>query len=489
LINGNDGGINISYDNGRHYMKCNSPSVGQFYTVNVDYETPYNIYGGLQDNGVWKGPSTHKENDAWHQRGQYPWEMVMGGDGMQVEIDGRDGTIYTGYQFGHYYRITDSESQYFHPSHELGERPLRWNWQTPILLSTHNRDILYMGSNKVHRSMDQGKTWRAISDDLTHGGKSGNVPYGTITAMHESTSQFGKLLVGTDDGKVHITLDGGVSWKDISAGLPDNLWLSRVQFSAHSEDRIFVALNGYRMDDCTAYAFQSDDNGNTWKSISAGLPNEAINVLKEDRKNENIIYVGTDHGLYVSINQGRSFDILNNGLPAVSVHDLVVQEREKDLVVATHGRSIYVADIDLIRTMAQSKELLYVSTRDSVRLKQSLGQRSWFASGGTVSQELSISGFKRVKGPAELTVLSEGGTIVWSASLPSVEMGSFITSFDLMLNEDNASKLEREIRKTTKNSSFEIQKTEDGGHMIPAGTYIVELSSGSRKSITQVVLH
>jgi len=186
IINGNDGGINISYDYGATYIKCNSPSVGQFYYINVDNAEPYNVYGGTQDNGVWVGSHNYRKGVRWHMNGDYPYQAIMGGDGMQVQIDNRDNnTVYTGFQFGNYFRIDKSteDRTYITPKHELGDRPYRWNWQSPILLSPHNQDILYMGANKLLRSMDQGTTFTEVSEDLTTGGKKGDVAYGTITTI------------------------------------------------------------------------------------------------------------------------------------------------------------------------------------------------------------------------------------------------------------------------------------------------------------------
>ncbi|MEP2281174.1 glycosyl hydrolase, partial [Maribacter sp.] len=189
LINGNDGGVNTSYDDGKNWFKNNSPTVAQYYAIAVDNEKPYNVYGGLQDNGVWMGPHNAEENTRWQQTGQYPWKSIMGGDGMQVQVDNRNSNIvYTGYQFGNYFRI-DLENEtrnYIQPKHELGETPYRFNWQSPILLSPHNQDILYMGSNKLHRSLNQGDTWETISADLTQGGKKGNVAFGTLATISES---------------------------------------------------------------------------------------------------------------------------------------------------------------------------------------------------------------------------------------------------------------------------------------------------------------
>ncbi|MGB5237157.1 MAG: glycosyl hydrolase, partial [Flavobacteriaceae bacterium] len=267
IINGNDGGVNITYDMGKHWIKNNAPAVGQFYAINVDYQEPYNVYGGLQDNGVWMGPHNAKENTRWHQTGHYAWKMILGGDGMQVQIDrSNPQLVYTGFQFGNYYRIDlDSGSRTkIQPRHDLGAEAFRFNWQTPILLSTHNQDILYLGSNLLHRSMDQGDTWESISGDLTQGDKKGNVAYGTITSISESPLKFGLVYIGTDDGLVQRTDDGGASWTNISGELPGSLWISEVVASRHSVNRVYVSLNGYRQDDFTTYIYSSDDGGKSW---------------------------------------------------------------------------------------------------------------------------------------------------------------------------------------------------------------------------------
>ncbi len=255
LVNGNDGGINISYDDGRSWFKANAPAVGQFYTVAVDAQEPYHIYGGLQDNGVWAGPSTHVPGEGWRASGDYGWDWIMGGDGMQTAVDTRtNNTLYTGFQFGNYFRLerpapgAEYERTRITPSHDLGERPLRFNWQTPIHLSRHNQDILYLGSQKLHRSLDRGETWEALSGDLTRGGRPGDVPYGTLTSIDESPLRFGLLVVGSDDGLVHVTEDGGHAWRRVSDALPPHLWVSRVVASHHDAQRLYVALNGYRWD-------------------------------------------------------------------------------------------------------------------------------------------------------------------------------------------------------------------------------------------------
>jgi photosystem II stability/assembly factor-like uncharacterized protein len=238
LIDGNDGGINITYDDGENWTKNNAPAVGQFYAINVDDQKPYNVYGGLQDNGVWYGRSNYKASKRWNSTGSYPYKNIGGGDGMQVQIDKRDNNIvYSGSQFGYYYRIDlkTNKKLDIHPKNDLGDAPFRYNWQTPILLSPHNNDILYMGANKLLRSMDKGESFEEISDDLTTGGKKGNVPYGTLTTISESPFQFGVIYTGSDDGYVNVTTNGGASWTRISDDLPQGLWVSRVAASEHKK--------------------------------------------------------------------------------------------------------------------------------------------------------------------------------------------------------------------------------------------------------------
>ncbi len=358
MILGNDGGINITYDNGKTWFKANTPAVGQFYSVAVDMAKPYNVYGGLQDNGVWAGPSTYKADYDWYDGGQYPYKRLIGGDGMQVQVDWRDNsTVYTGFQFGNYFRVnrnTGEMKRLVVPT-EVGEGKLRWNWEAPILISRHNQDVIYFGSNRFHRSLNRGDEFKTLSGDLTKGPKTGDVGFGTLTTIDESPMKFGLIYAGSDDGLVHVSKDGGYNWTNISAGLPNNLWVSQVSPSAHDEGTVYVSLNGYRDDHFKPYVFVSKDYGQTWQSLAGTLPNEPVNVVREDPKNANLLYVGTDHGLYVSLDKGKSFIRASSGtLPAVAVHDVVVHPRENELVVGTHGRSIYTANVEPLQLMADS---------------------------------------------------------------------------------------------------------------------------------------
>ena len=299
---------------------------------------------------------------------EYNWKAIGDGDGMQVQIDTRDNkTAYTGFQFGYYFRNnTDGGTPLFiHPMHDLGEQKLRYNWQTPILLSKHQQDIFYYGSNKLHRSLNKAEDIFAISGDLSNGKKAGKVPYGTITTINESPLKFGLLYVGTDDGNIQLSKDGGYSWTLVSKNLPAGLWVSRVTASKFKEGRVYATLNGYRYDNFEPYLFMSEDYGATWKQLGSNLPAEPLNVIKEDAYKENIIYVGSDNGVYSSFDMGKTFMSMGNNLPRVPVHDLVIQERENELVVGTHGRSIYIAKLDTIHK-------IYDKMQHSLEMKAAL---------------------------------------------------------------------------------------------------------------------
>ena len=347
----NDGGCNVTYDDGEHWFKANTPSVGQFYKITVDDAKPYNIYGGLQDNGTWFGPANAKDNDQWDYEGVYPWKQIGGGDGMQVQIDTRDNkTAYSGFQFGFYgRRNTDGGKRLFiYPRPDIGEPKYRFNWQTPIWLSRHNQDIFYYATNKFHRSLQKGENLEPLSADLTNGGIPGDVPFGTATTLVESPMKFGLIYVGTDDGNIQVSKDAGYTWTKINLTLPkavQGLYVSRVTPSAFKEGRVYVSLNGYRNDNFGSYLFVSEDQGTTWMQLGNDLPMEPVNVVTEDPKKENIIYVGTDNGLYASFNMGKTFMILDNNLPRVPVHDIAIQQRENEMVIGTHGRSIYIAKL------------------------------------------------------------------------------------------------------------------------------------------------
>ncbi|MCB9300397.1 MAG: glycosyl hydrolase [Lewinellaceae bacterium] len=485
LILGNDGGVNISYDYGKSWVKCNTPAVGQFYAIAVDMAEPYRVYGGLQDNGVWMGPSNYRAGAGWHDSGRYPYRMIQGGDGMQVAVDTRDNTtVYTGYQFGNYFRIDTQagKSDYITPKPKLGERAYRWNWQAPIHLSVHNQDILYMGANKLLRSLNQGKDFEEISGDLTQGGLPGDVPFGALSSIHESPLQFGLIYTGSDDGLVHLTRDGGYSWENISAGLPANRWVSRVQASAHEKGRVYVSLNGYRWDDFTPYLYVSDDYGQSWRAIGQDLPLEPINVVKEDPDNPNILYVGSDHGLYVSLDRGESFMQLNNQLPAVAVHDLVIQPRAHDLAVGTHGRSIYIASVRELQQLTPEvlAEALHVFAPESIRYSSRWGNPGPYRKPEPPKVEIPL--YTTTAGKAKVSIIDGAGLVLRSFEADCRKGLNFLP-YDLIISEKTLTEYNKILNKNKKKEErpANVKPAKDGKAYLYRGKYKVVVEKDGQK--------
>lgn len=363
LLFGSDGGVYISYDRGKTCHHCYNIPLGEFYAVGVDMEDPYNVYGGMQDHDSWKGPT-----NGWSGVvGLSDWVTVGGGDGMYNCIDPTDSRwLYNNREFGAMWRLDQKlgVQKEITPRRENGQEPLRFNWTPPIALSPHNPAIVYVGAQVVFRSLDRGDHWQEISPDLTtdedskqHG--EGHISYCTITTLAESSVKPGVIWAGADDGKVQVTKDGGATWFDRTAkiaavGGPENFWVSRVFVSPHDAGTAFVAKTGWRFDDFRPCLYKTTDYGETWTSITADLPQKSINVVVQDRKNPNLLFVGTEQGVYVSIDGGGRWVALKNNMPWVKVTDLVIHPRENDLVVCTYGRGLYITDITPLQEMNET---------------------------------------------------------------------------------------------------------------------------------------
>lgn len=373
MLMGNDGGLYQTYDKGDTWLHINNMPVGQFYTVNVDMETPYNVYGGLQDNGVLRGSSKSIPNQTKH------WEAIFGGDGMYVAPDPRNSKlVYTGFQFGNYFKLEldKSKTTRITPSHDIGEAPNRWNWRTPLILSMHNPDIVYMASQRVYRSLNKAESWEAISPDLTKNKPQGNVPFSSIATLAESPMQFGLLYVGTDDGNLWVSKNGGGDWEAINSGLPANRWVSSVFASPHDKATVFISLNGYREDEFKTYVYMSTDYGKTWTNVKGDLPESVANVILQDPVNSSLLYCGLDNGTYVSLDLGKSWFLLNNALNVAS-YDLIVHPRENELVIGTHGRSVFVTDVKPLQALKDggaAKGILAFAP-ESIRYSERWGQK------------------------------------------------------------------------------------------------------------------
>lgn len=347
LINGNDGGVNLSYDGGETWKDLDNLGVVQFYNVAYDMAEPFRIYGSIQDNGTYRGPSNHRPGrDPGHD-----WEQIPGGEASYVAVDPSDpNVLYSESFYGRIQRSTLEPRQTVSitPTAAPDEPPLRGQWLAPFLLSPHNPYVVYHGMQAVFRSVDRGDHWERISPDLSHDdpGKQGNIPYQTITSLSESPLRFGLLYAGTDDGRVWVTRNGGNDWQEIVEGLPSPQWVSRVVASQHDESTVYLAQNGKRDNELSAWLWRSQDHGAHWESIANGLPGGPINVVREDPRHAGILFVGTDLGVYASSDSAATWQVLGRELPVTFVHDLIVHPRDPVMVIATHGRGMWRLDLE-----------------------------------------------------------------------------------------------------------------------------------------------
>ena len=390
---GNDGGLHLSTDRGRTWRHFDNLPLAQFYAVGLDQSWPFRVYGGTQDNGTWGGPSTSRDPRGI---GTGEWYRVGGGDGFYAQIDPEDpSTVYGESQFGWIYRrdVDSWSSQGIQPRAPEGEE-YRFNWNSPILLSRHNPRTVWFGGNRLFKSLDRGDTWSLVTEDLTTANPekiAGNVPHCTITTVAESAFEPDTLMVGTDDGLVQLTRDGGHTWTNLSgklAGLPNGWWVSRVVLSEHAPERAFVTCTGYREDDFRPMVWRTEDLGRTWTRIDAGLPHSPVNVIAEDPAQEGILYVGTEHGVQVSLDGGATWSALGSGLPTIAVHDLKLHARDRELVLATHGRGFWSLDVAALAHLdegTRERAHALLPPADLVRwqrrsLSTSSGHADWFGS-------------------------------------------------------------------------------------------------------------
>jgi photosystem II stability/assembly factor-like uncharacterized protein len=359
LVNSNDGGIVISYDGGKNWrqFRDNLP-VCQFFNIAYDMATPFHVYGSMQDHGSYRGQVLQKrDRETGRTLDGYQavaFERAPGGEGCSHAIDPTDPNIV--YSAGFYGRVTRSDltlpeperTKRLLPATYPDEPRFRGQWVAPFIISPQNNETIYHGMQYLLRSINRGDTWERISPDLTYNVASemGDIPYHTIFSISESPLRAGLIYAGTDDGRVHITRDGGRTWNEIVAGLPYQKWVSRIVASAFDLGTVYLTQNGKREDDFTAYVWKSTDFGKTWKSIVGNIPFGPVNVIREDPVDKDILYVGTDGGALVSKDGGGTWSALGGNLPMVYVHDLIIHPRDNVVVIATHGRGMWALDAE-----------------------------------------------------------------------------------------------------------------------------------------------
>jgi photosystem II stability/assembly factor-like uncharacterized protein len=352
IVLGNDGGVYFTYDGGKAWDFNNQMTLGQFYAVDVDMRKPYYVYGGVQDYCSWGGPSQTRNSIGITAA---DWFKVMTGDGFQVRIDPSDDTIlYAESQNGGIIRHDrkTGRNTSIRPVPAKGQPAYRFNWETPILISPHDPATLYVGGNFLFKSINRGNAWQVISPELPR------EKTGTLTVTAESPLRAGVLYAGTDDGAIHVTRDGGATWKNVTAnipGVPGPRWVSRVVASRFDEGTAYLTLDGHRYDDFAPYVFKTTDFGQTWQSLRADLPASGpVRVIREDYKNRNLLFVGTEFAVFATVDGGRSWARLMNGMPTVAIADLVIHPRDGELVAGTHGRSVYIMDITPLQQLSDA---------------------------------------------------------------------------------------------------------------------------------------
>ncbi len=512
---GQDGGIAVSYDSGDSWEYVNNIPMGQFYQIHADNRLPfYYVMGGLQDNGAWTGPSRTREpagimNDDWR--------MVSFGDGFYVINNADDPELYLSESQGGNILRTDfrtREQQEVNPwgrgsgdGPAIGEK-YRFNWNTPIVLSPHDKNTVYFGGNVVFRSTDFGKTWEQISADVTTNNperlKDAGGPiaventsaeyYSTIISLAESPLQKGHVWVGTDDGNVQVTTDGGKTWNNLIGnvkGVPANSPVSHVEPSRVSAQTAYIAFDRHMFDDFRPYIYKTTDGGKSWSAVAGNLPAKAyVQVVREDPKNPGLLYAGTEIGLFASYTGGREWIPLNlKNMPNVAVHDIVVHPRENDLIVATHGRSIWILDDAtpvqrMTSTIVNSNTHLF-PVRPGLRFasfftRYGIGDKIFTgpnpAYGALITYYLKDK--LDDKATFKIQILDESGKLVQELNRPSREKGLNRVTWNLRYGG-------AEVRRPPSAEETAFGRSPRGPQVLP-GSYTVKLTVGD-KTLSETV--
>lgn len=512
VLTGSDGGLHASYDGGRTWDFINTIPLGQFYEVSLDNQKPFWVYGGLQDNGSWSGPSgtLNQEgitNDDWYRTG--------GGDGFYSVVDPSDpGIVYVESQNGSVSRLElkTGERKSIKPESRPGEKRYRFDWNSPIVISPYNNRTIYLAGNRVFKSTDRGNTW-TWSDDLTRDQDREKLPimgalpdknmlsrhdgvetFGQIVTFAESPIKEGLLYAGTDDGNLQISRDGSRTWKNITAhipGIPKNTYVSRILPSRYAEGTAYLTLDGHRADDYSTYVFVSTDYGESWKAIKSNIPaGVTARVIREHPRNQNLLFLGTEFGTYVSFDRGARWTRLQGNFPMVRVDDIQIHPRDNALVLATHGRSIWVLD-DLSpleraedSILASDIHLFDVAPATHFRLynrKGSIGHK-WFTApnppyGAVINYYLK----DKPKDDVKITITNSAGMVVRDLKGPK-EAGLSRVVWDLRLT--SPAPLPEGAVEAGAGGFFGQSR----GPRVQPGSYVVKIVAGDKTASGNVIV-
>ena len=475
---GTDGGAYLTHDHGNSFIMFDNFVISQFYMIGVDMRDPYYVYGGLQDNGTWGGPSATRDRAIYTDL----WYTISGGDGYHVQVDPTDWRIVysephpgntggriqwenvetrqdvqtrpqKGENIVNYDDYITPEIEQIQlekgwgPSPGNGSGAFRWNWSSPIVMSPHNPRTIYFGANHLFKTVDRGDSWHLISPDLSkndpyktikesggltpdHDPGGGAEFHGTIITISESPVREALIWVGTDDGNVQVTRNGGVDWRNVRVNVPtvpEDLWVSRVEASHFEEGTCYLTFDGHRSADFHPWVFKTTDYGENWSNITSNLPDgHPVYVIKEDLKNPNLLFVGTEFAVFFTIDGGMSWTRLNQNLPTVAIHDLVIHPREGDLVAGTHGRGIWIMD-DITPLQQATEEVLAsdahlfengVATR-WLSIRTGGGGGSLYYRGENPSRDAAINYYlgPSAKGTVQFEVSDITGTSKWTHSI------------------------------------------------------------------------
>ena len=551
ILSGSDGGYQVSYDGGRTFEIINNVVLSQYYHIAYDMRKPYYVYGGLQDNGNWVGPSATLFREGIRKD---DWYTVSGGDGFFVvpEIDSPN-IVYSDSQGGNI-SVTDTDSgntRSIHPypkevgssGNAIADYKYRFNWNPPIVASPHNPRLIYYGGNVLFKTTDRGHTWEVISPDLTTNDKNKQQSSGgpvvtdntaaefhcTILTIAESPVKPGVIWVGTDDGNIQLTKDGGRTWTNVVGnikGLPANSWVPSIDASNFDAGTAYVAVDRHRDNDFGPYAFKTTDYGQTWTAIMSDLPAKGyVHVVREDPKNRNLLYLGTELGIFASWNGGGKWVSIRNNLPPVAIRDLRVHPRENDLIIGTHGRGIWILDnITSIQELAQAmaSDVHMFDIRPATRYQiwgkdANLGQKTFSADnppfGAFIDYYLKVD----VEGAITVTVTDKSGQTIRTIRSNANKAGVNRVVWDLRYDaqarsrdrlasqfagrraagrsggrDDGPPSAETEQGGDESESSAQVQRAGRGGRFgggspqVVPGEYIITLRAGG-KQLTKTV--